>query len=187
MAIISFKGKEPKISEGCFIADNSTIIGDVELGSHSSAWFGTVIRGDVFHIRIGHNTNIQDNSVVHVTTNKFPTLIGNNVTVGHSATLHGCVVNDNVLIGIGSVVTDKSRIGEWSILAAGSVVKPGTNIPSGKLWGGVPSKEIRDINDKEKEWIRELSNNYVRLSTDYLEPNNLSTGSLNKQKGDGIT
>lgn len=170
MTILSFKDKSPKISDSCFIAENSTIIGDVELGSHSSAWFGTVIRGDVFHIRIGQNTNIQDNSVVHVTANKFPTLIGNNVTVGHSVTLHGCVVNDNVLIGIGSVVMDQSTIGEWSILAAGSVVKPGTNIPSGKLWGGVPSKEIRDINDKEKEWIRELSNNYVRLSKDYLEP-----------------
>ena len=183
MAILSFKDKAPKISEDCFIAGNSTIIGDVELGSHSSAWFGTVIRGDVFHIRIGQNTNIQDNSVVHVTTNKFPTLIGNNVTVGHSVTLHGCVVNDNVLIGIGSVVMDQSRIGEWSILAAGSVVKPGTNIPSGKLWGGVPSKEIRDINDKEKDWIKELSNNYVKLSKDYLESNSFHIESPGKQKG----
>src|SRR3954452_24934166 len=124
MPLIPFKNKVPNIKPDCFIAPNSTIIGDVEIGSQSSVWFGTVIRGDVFHIRIGQNTNIQDNSVVHVTANKFPTLIGNNVTVGHSVTLHGCVVNDNVLIGIGSVVMDQCRIGEWSILAAGSVVKP---------------------------------------------------------------
>jgi gamma-carbonic anhydrase len=183
MTILSFKDKTPKISEDCFIAENSTVIGDVEINSHSSVWFGTVIRGDVFHIRIGQNTNIQDNSVVHVTANRFTTLIGNNVTVGHSVTLHGCVVNDNVLIGIGSIVMDQCRIGEWSILAAGSVVKPGTNIPSGKLWGGIPSKEIRDINDKEKEWIKELSNNYVRLSKDYLESRNFHIRQLNKQKG----
>ena len=183
MTILSFKNKTPKISEDCFIAENSTVIGDVEMNSHSSVWFGTVIRGDVFHIRIGQNTNIQDNSVVHVTANRFPTLIGNNVTVGHSVTLHGCVVNDNVLIGIGSIVMDQCRIGEWSMLAAGSVVKPRTNIPSGKLWGGIPSKEIRDINDKEKEWIKELSNNYVRLSKDYLESSNFHIRQLNKQKG----
>ena len=144
------------------------IIGDVEIGSQSSVWFGTIVRGDVFYIRVGSNTNIQDNSVVHVTTNKYPTIIGNNVTIGHSVTLHGCSISDNSLIGIGSVVLDQCEVGEWSIIAAGSMVKPNTKIPSGKLWGGLPAKEIRDINDNEREWIKELSNNYVELSKRYL-------------------
>jgi gamma-carbonic anhydrase len=168
MTIQSFKKKIPKIGNDCFIAENSMIIGEVEIGSQSSVWFGAVIRGDVFQIKIGCNTNIQDNSIVHVTTNKFPTLIGDNVTVGHSVTLHGCTIGNNVLVGIGSIILDQSEIGEWSIVAAGSVLKPGTIIRPGKLWGGLPAKEIRDINDAERRWIQELSNNYVRLSKEYL-------------------
>lgn len=119
------------------------------------------------HIRIGNETNIQDNSVVHVTKNKNPTIVGSNVTIGHSVTLHGCTVKDHVLVGIGSIVMDQVDIEEWSIIAAGSVVKPGTKIPSGKLWGGLPAKEIRDINEDEKQWIRELALNYVKLSREY--------------------
>ena len=168
MSLLPFKNKIPRINSDCFIAPNSMIIGDVEIGSMSSVWFGTVVRGDVFNIRVGSNTNIQDNSVVHVTTDKYPTIIGNNVTIGHSVILHGCSIFDNSLIGIGSVVLDQCEIEEWSIIAAGSMVKPGTKIASGKLWGGLPAKEIRDINDKEREWIAELSNNYVKLSRQYL-------------------
>ncbi len=168
MPLLSFKNKSPNIKSDCFIAPNATIIGDVEIGTQSSVWFGTVIRGDVFHIRIGSNTNIQDNSVVHVTTNKYSTTIGNNVTIGHSVTLHGCSIKDNALIGIGSIVMDQSEIEEWSIIAAGSVLKPGTKVPSGKLWGGTPAKELRDLNKTEREWIKELSNNYTRLSREYL-------------------
>jgi carbonic anhydrase/acetyltransferase-like protein (isoleucine patch superfamily) len=168
MHLLSFKNKSPNIKSDCFIAPNATIIGDVEIGTQSSVWFGTVIRGDVFHIRIGSNTNIQDNSVVHVTTNKYSTTIGNNVTIGHSVTLHGCSIKDNALIGIGSIVMDQSEIEEWSIIAAGSVLKPGTKVPSGKLWGGTPAKELRDLNKTEREWIKELSNNYTRLSREYL-------------------
>jgi carbonic anhydrase/acetyltransferase-like protein (isoleucine patch superfamily) len=171
MSILPFKNKVPKINPDCFIAHNSTIIGDVEIDSQSSIWFGTVIRGDVFNIRIGCKTNIQDNSVVHVTTNKYPTLIGNQVTIGHSVTLHGCTIDDNVLVGIGSIIMDKTEIGEWSIIAAGSVVKPGTKIPSGKLWGGLPAKEIRNIDEKEIEWIKELSRNYIDLSKEYTSSN----------------
>ena len=168
MPLLSFKDKAPNIKSDCFIAPNATIIGDVEIGAQSSVWFGTVIRGDVFHIRIGCNTNIQDNSVIHVTTNKHSTTIGNNVTIGHSVTLHGCSIKDNVLIGIGSIVMDQSEIGEWSIIAAGSVLKPGTKVPSGKLWGGIPAKEIRDLNENEIEWIKQLSNNYINLAKEYL-------------------
>ncbi|MDQ4072892.1 MAG: gamma carbonic anhydrase family protein [Thermoproteota archaeon] len=171
MPILSYKNKTPKLGHGCFIAPNSTIIGDVKMGSLSSSWFGTVIRADVFHIRIGSNTNIQDNTVVHVTTNKYSTIIGNNVTVGHSVTLHGCTISDNALIGIGSIVMDRCEIGEWSILAAGSVLKPGTKIPSGELWGGLPAKEIRKVDENERTWIKELSDNYVKLSTEYLYNN----------------
>jgi carbonic anhydrase/acetyltransferase-like protein (isoleucine patch superfamily) len=168
MAVLSFNAKRPKVSQECFLAPSSTVIGDVEIGSQSSIWFGSIVRGDVFHIRIGNETNIQDNSVVHVTSNKNPTLIGNRVTVGHSVTLHGCSIKDHVLIGIGSVVMDQSEIEEWSIVAAGSVVKPGTKIPSGKLWGGLPAKEVRDINAEERAWIEDLARNYVNLSRQYL-------------------
>lgn len=168
MVVLSFNDKRPKISQDCFLASSSMVIGDVEIGSKSSIWFGSVIRGDVFHIRIGQETNIQDNSVIHVTSNKNPTLIGNRVTVGHSVTLHGCTVNDHVLVGIGSIVMDQSEIGQWSILAAGSVVIPGTIIPSGKLWRGLPAKEIRDLNEGEMEWIEDLASNYVKLSRQYM-------------------
>jgi carbonic anhydrase/acetyltransferase-like protein (isoleucine patch superfamily) len=172
MSIITFKNKTPSISPDCFIAPTSTIIGDVQIGSQSSVWFGSVIRGDVFDIKIGNNTNIQDNSVIHVTTNKHATLIGNNVTIGHSVTLHGCLIKDNTLIGIGAIVMDQSEIDEWSIIAAGSVLKPGSKVPSGKLWGGAPAKEIRNITDKEREWINELSINYINLSKEYISNNN---------------
>ncbi len=171
MPILPYKNKMPKIASDCFVATNSTIVGDVEMGSRSSSWFGTVIRADVFHIRIGYNTNIQDNTVIHVTTNKYPTIIGNNVTVGHSVTLHGCTISDNTLIGIGSIVMDQCEIGEWSILAAGSVLKPGTKVPSGKLWGGLPAKEIREVDEGERDWIKELSSNYVKLSAEYMHNN----------------
>ncbi len=172
MTIISFRNKTPKFGQNCFIAENSTVIGDVEIGSHSSIWFGSVLRGDVFYIRVGNNTNIQDNSVVHVTSNRYPTIIGNNVTIGHSATVHGCTISNNVLIGIGSIMMDKSTIGEYSILAAGSIVKPETNIPSGKLWGGLPAKEIRNIHENEIKWIDDLSKKYVELSVEYLNQSN---------------
>jgi carbonic anhydrase/acetyltransferase-like protein (isoleucine patch superfamily) len=168
MPVLTFNSKKPKISQDCFLAPSSTVIGDVEIGSCSSIWFGTILRGDVMQIRIGSETNIQDNSVIHVTTNKNPTLVGNEVTVGHSVTLHGCTVKDHVLVGIGSIVMDQSEIEEWSILAAGSVVKPGTKIPSGKMWGGLPAKEIRDINEGEKRWIEDLARNYVKLSRQYI-------------------
>lgn len=168
MPVLPFRGHIPKIKSDCFIAPTAMIIGDVEIGSQSSVWFGTVIRGDVFYIRIGCNTNIQDNSVIHVRTNRYPTIIGNNVTIGHSVTLHACSIKDNVLVGIGSIVMDQSEIAEWSILAAGSVLNPGTKIPSGKLWGGIPAKEIRDITEKEREWIKELFNNYISMSKEYL-------------------
>lgn len=168
MSVLKFNNKKPMISRDSFLAPSSMIIGDVEIGSCSSIWFGTVIRGDVMHIRIGNETNIQDNGVVHVTSNKNPTVVGNCVTVGHSVILHGCTVKDHVLVGIGSIVMDQAEIEEWSIVAAGSVVKPGTKIPSGKLWGGLPAKEIRDINKGEKRWIRELAHNYVKLSREYI-------------------
>lgn len=136
MIVLSFNDKTPVVGNECFLAPSCTVIGDVEIGSKSSIWFGSVVRGDVFHIRIGNETNIQDNSVVHVTSNKNPTIIGNRVTVGHSVTLHGCTIKDNVLVGIGAVIMDQSEVDEWSIVAAGSILKPGTRIPSGTLWGG---------------------------------------------------
>lgn len=168
MPVITFKNKTPKINPDCFISSTSTIIGDVQIGSQSSVWFGSVLRGDVFNIKVGSNTNIQDNSVIHVTANKYATNIGNNITIGHSVTLHGCTIKDNSLIGIGSVIMDQSEVDEWSIIAAGSVLKPQTKVPSGKLWGGAPAKELRDITEKERQWIKELSINYTKLSKEYM-------------------
>lgn len=170
MSVLSFNDKRPVVNNECFLAPSCIVIGDVEIGSKSSVWFGCVVRGDVFHIRIGKETNIQDNSVVHVTSHKNPTIIGNRVTVGHSVTLHGCTLKDHVLVGIGAVVLDQSEVGEWSIVAAGSIVKPGTRIPPGTLWGGSPAKEIRHLTQQERTWIEDLASSYVDLSRQYLHP-----------------
>ncbi|HEY7110089.1 MAG TPA: gamma carbonic anhydrase family protein [Nitrososphaeraceae archaeon] len=174
MSVLSFNDKRPVVNSECFLAPSCMVIGDVEIGSKSSVWFGCVVRGDVFHIRIGKETNLQDNSVVHVTSNKNPTIIGNRVTVGHSVTLHGCTLKDHVLVGIGAVVMDQSEVGEYSIVAAGSIVKPGTIMPSGTLWGGLPAKEIRDLTLQERTWIEDLASNYVNLSRQYLHQDKMT-------------
>lgn len=167
--ILPFKGSYPVIAPNAFVAPNATVIGDVEIGEDASIWFGAVVRGDVFHIRIGKRSNIQDNSVIHVTTGKHATLIGEEVTIGHSVTLHGCTIHDRALVGMGTVILDEAVIGEESIIGAGSLVTPGTVIPPRTLALGSPCRVKRPLSEEELAWVRYSGTHYVKLSKVYLE------------------
>ena len=169
MAVIKpYKGKLPKIHPSVYLSDNVYVIGDVEIGEDSSLWFGTVVRGDVNYIRIGKRTNIQDNSVVHVTHDTHPTLIGDNVTVGHRVILHGCTLKNNILVGMGAVVMDGVQIEDYVLIGAGALVTPNKKIPSGVLVAGVPAKVIRDLKEEEIKLIEESAENYVSYKNEYL-------------------
>lgn len=160
LKLIPYLNTFPRIDESVFLASGSKIIGDVEIGRNSSVWYDTVIRGDVNYVKIGERTNIQDNSMLHVTNQKFPLIIGDKVTIGHSVSLHGCVIKNLSLIGIGSTVLDGAIIEEFSMVAAGSLVKPGFIVPSGKLVAGVPAKVIRDLSKEELEEFEISANRY---------------------------
>ncbi|MSP16723.1 MAG: gamma carbonic anhydrase family protein [Myxococcales bacterium] len=169
MALLrSFEGITPVVGEGTFLADTAVLVGDVQVGARSSIWFGAVLRGDVFHIRIGDETSIQDQTVIHVTHGQSPTLIGNRVTIGHAVTLHGCVVRDRCLIGMGATLLDHAEIGERSIVAAGALVTPGTRIPPGTLALGSPARPKRDLTAEELAWLETSADHYVELSRRYL-------------------
>ncbi|MGV8090469.1 MAG: gamma carbonic anhydrase family protein [Mangrovibacterium sp.] len=146
MALIkTLLGKTPKIGENCFLADNATIIGDVEIGDNCSIWFNTVLRGDVHYIKIGNNTNIQDGAIVHGTYKKSPTIIGNNVIIAHGAIIHGCTIHDNAMIGMNAVILDNVEIESDTIIAAGSVVTKGSKVEGGSVYAGIPAKKIKNI------------------------------------------
>lgn len=170
--ITSYKGISPQIAGSAFVAAGAQIIGDVHIGAHSSVWFNCVLRGDCYHIRIGEHTNIQDNTVIHVTQGRFATIIGDYVTVGHSAVLHGCTVKDRCLIGIGAIVLDDVTIGEESFIAAGSLVTPGTAIPPRSMVMGAPAKVRRQVTDEEVERINEHWRHYVEYKSQYLAEGN---------------
>ena len=166
MLIKSVNGKSPSIPEDCYVAENATIIGDVTMGQSCSVWFNTVIRGDVHFIKIGNKVNIQDGAVIHCTYQKHPTTIGNNVSIGHNAIVHGCTVHDNVLIGMGAIVMDNCVIESNSIVAAGSVVTQNTVVESGSIYAGVPAKKVKDIDQSEFAGeISRIANNYVMYSS----------------------
>jgi carbonic anhydrase/acetyltransferase-like protein (isoleucine patch superfamily) len=170
MLIKSVNGKSPAIPEDCYIAENATIVGDVSLGENCSVWFNAVIRGDVNFITIGNKVNIQDGAVIHCTYEKHPTIIGNNVSIGHNAIVHGCVIHDNVLIGMGAIVMDNCVIESNSIVAAGAVVTQNTVVQSGSIWAGVPAKKVKDINQSDFAGeINRISNNYVMYSSWFKE------------------
>lgn len=159
-------GKSPLIPDDCYVAENATIIGDVTFGSSCSVWFNAVIRGDVHYIKIGNKVNIQDGAVIHCTYQKHPTVIGDNVSIGHNAIVHGCTVQDNVLIGMGAIVMDNCVIESNSIIAAGAVVTQNTIIESGTIYAGVPAKKVKDINKSDFAGeIQRISNNYVMYSS----------------------
>ncbi len=169
MAVVKpYRGIFPKIHPSVYLSDNVFVIGDVEIGEDSSVWFGSVVRGDVNYIRIGRRTNIQDNSVVHVTHDTHPTVIGDNVTVGHRVILHGCTLGNNILVGMGAIIMDGVEIEDFVLVGAGALVTPNKKIPSGVLVAGVPAKIIRDLREEEIELIKESAENYVRYKNEYL-------------------
>jgi carbonic anhydrase/acetyltransferase-like protein (isoleucine patch superfamily) len=155
----------PSFGKDVFIAPNATIVGNVITGDACSFWFNAVVRGDVNYIKMGDKVNVQDNAVIHGTYEKSPTTIGNNVSIGHSAIVHGCTIHDNVLIGMGAIVMDQAVIGSNSIIAAGAVVLEGTVVPEGCIYAGVPAKKVKDISpDKITGEIERIANNYVKYS-----------------------
>ncbi len=164
--ILPVKGILPQFGKNCFLAENSTVVGDVIMGDDCSIWFNTVIRGDVNSIRIGNKVNIQDGAVLHCTYEKTKVYLGNNVSVGHNAIVHGCKVNDNVLIGMGAIIMDNCEIGSNTIIAAGAVVTEGTIVPSGCIFAGVPAKKIKDISEELINGeINRIANNYLMYSS----------------------
>ena len=170
MIIKTVNNKTPQIPSDCFIAENATIIGDVSFGENCSVWYNAVIRGDVNSIKIGNKVNIQDGAVVHCTYEKHATIIGNNVSVGHNAIVHGCTVHDNVSIGMGAIVMDNCIINSNAIVAAGAVVTQNTVIESGSIWAGVPAKKVKDIDASNFAGeIERISTNYVMYSSWFKE------------------
>jgi carbonic anhydrase/acetyltransferase-like protein (isoleucine patch superfamily) len=167
--IFTYKEFSPKIGKNVFLAPGSKIIGNVEIGDDSSVWYNTVVRGDVHYIKIGKLTNIQDGSVLHVTSNKYPLNIGNKVTVGHSVNLHGCTIKDLSLISIGAIILDGAIVEEGSMVASGAVVVPNFVVPSGKLAAGIPARIIRELTDEEIKEIENLAFKYKRYSEETIK------------------
>ncbi|WMI66983.1 gamma carbonic anhydrase family protein [Aestuariibaculum sp. YM273] len=163
-------GKSPHIPEDCYISENATIVGDVTMGEECSVWFNAVIRGDVHYIKMGKKVNVQDGAVIHATYQTAPTNIGNNVSIGHNALVHGCTIHDNVLIGMGSIVMDDCVIESNSIIAAGAVLTQNTHVESGSIYAGVPAKKIKDISQELiSGQIDRIANNYVKYSSWFKE------------------
>jgi len=159
--ILPVKNKFPQLGSNCFIAPNATIVGDVTMGISCSVWFNAVIRGDVNTITIGDHTNIQDGAVIHATYEKASTTIGNRVSVGHNAIVHGCILHDHVLIGMGAIVMDNVIVQEYCIIAAGAVVLENTKCESGYIYAGTPAKKIKPITDVQRALLDKLPDNYV--------------------------
>ena len=170
--ILEVLGKIPKFGKQCFVAPNATIVGDVDMGDDCSIWFNAVIRGDVNSIKMGNKVNVQDGAVIHCTFEKNATIIGNNVSIGHNALVHGCTIMDNVLIGMGSIVMDKCIVHSNSIIAAGAVVLEGTVVEAGSIYAGVPAKKIKDISqDLISGEIDRIAHNYTKYAA-WFDKNN---------------
>ncbi len=167
--IRSYQGHLPQIPSSCYVDVSAQLIGDVALGEHSSVWMNAVLRGDVNSIRVGSRSNVQDCAVLHGQRHVYPVIVGDWVTIGHNATVHGCVVEDAVLIGMGARVLNNSRIGEGSIIAAGAVVPENTVVPPRTLWAGVPAKLRRELSDKDHALILEYAQNYLDYTEFYLK------------------
>lgn len=169
MGVLSYKDMFPRLGEDVLIAPGAWVIGDVTIGDRSSVWFNTIVRGDVHYIRIGSETNIQDNSTLHVTEGRFSLEMGDRITVGHRAVVHGCIVEDDCLIGMGAVIMDGARVGKGSLVAAGAVVPPGLIIPPGSMVMGVPAKVVRPLEEADNRLICESAKHYVELAGEYLK------------------
>jgi len=166
--IRTFQGIKPTIDGSAFIEETAVVIGDVVIGEQSSVWFNTVIRGDVHYIRIGNRTNVQDLCVIHVAHDTYPTIVGDDVTVGHHVVLHGCTIQDRVLVGMGAIIMDGALIGEDSVVGAGALITEHTIIPPKSVVLGAPEKVKRAVTEKELAWIRESAQNYVSYARQYL-------------------
>ena len=170
MILRELNGKKPQFGEDCFFAENSVVVGEVTMGDQCSVWYNAVIRGDVHYIKMGNKVNVQDGAVIHATYQKYPTNIGNNVSIGHNALVHGCTVHDNVLIGMGAIVMDDCVVESNSIIAAGAVLTKGTHVPSGTIFAGVPAKKVKDISEELISGeIDRIANNYVKYAGWYKE------------------
>jgi carbonic anhydrase/acetyltransferase-like protein (isoleucine patch superfamily) len=170
MLLKSVRGCTPSYGINCFFAENATLIGDVILGDDVSVWFQAVVRGDVNSIRVGNKVNIQDGVVIHATYETAATEIGNNVSIGHNAIVHGCTLHDNVLVGMGSIVMDHCEIGSNSIIAAGAVVTQNTIVPPGSIYAGIPARKIKDIDpDLQQNEIERIAKNYILYASWFKE------------------
>jgi carbonic anhydrase/acetyltransferase-like protein (isoleucine patch superfamily) len=167
MALIkSVNGKHPSWGKDCYFAENSTVVGEVSMGDQCSVWFNAVIRGDVHYIRMGDKVNVQDGAIIHCTYQKAPTEIGNNVSIGHNAIVHGCTIHDNVLIGMGAIVMDGVVVESNSLIAAGAIVLEGTVVESGSVMAGVPAKKVKEVSkDLFEGEINRIANNYILYSS----------------------
>ncbi|MFJ1438504.1 gamma carbonic anhydrase family protein [Capnocytophaga canimorsus] len=165
MILKKIKGKIPTFGEDCYFAENSVITGDVVLGSQCTLWYNAVIRGDVNSIRIGNKVNVQDGAVIHATYQKYATTIGDNVSIGHNAIVHGCTIGDNVLIGMGSIVMDGCIVESNSIIAAGAVLTQHTHVQVGSIYAGVPAKKVKEMSEEQIKIISQTADNYVKYAS----------------------
>ncbi|SDK86294.1 Carbonic anhydrase or acetyltransferase, isoleucine patch superfamily [Catalinimonas alkaloidigena] len=165
--IIPLRGTQPQFGKSCFLAENATIVGDVVMGDECSVWFNAVVRGDVHRIRIGHRTNIQDGAIIHCTYQKAPTIIGDEVSIAHSAIVHGCTLGNNVLVGMGAIVMDHAVVGDGAIIAAGAVVLAGTEIPAGTLYAGMPARLVKEVSEAQKAQFAQTARNYLMYARWY--------------------
>ncbi len=167
MALIKeVNGKSPRIPSDCYLSENATVVGEVEVGKECSIWFNAVIRGDVNYIKIGDRVNVQDGAVIHCTYKKHPTIIGNNVSIGHNAIVHGCTIHDNVLVGMGAIVMDNCVVNSQVIIAAGSVVTQNSILEANSIYAGVPAKKVKELDESNfKTEIERIANNYVLYSS----------------------
>jgi len=166
MALVrELKGKKPQFGENCFLAETAVVIGDVVMGDDCSIWYNAVLRGDVHYIKMGNKVNVQDNAMIHCTYQKSPTTIGNNVSIGHNAVVHGCTIHDNVLIGMGAIVMDDAVIHEGSVIAAGAVVLARTVVEPNSIYAGMPARKVKDIGEEMKGVIKRTADNYPFYAT----------------------
>ncbi len=175
---LAYRNVLPQIGNDVFIAPGAGVIGDVIIGERSSIWFNTVVRGDVNYIRIGSHTSVQDNSTLHVTAPRFPLLIGDRVVIGHKALVHGCVIEDESLIGMGAIILDGCKIGGGSIVAAGALLPPGFEVPPGSLVMGAPAKIRRKVDDSDQELIRRSWSHYSEMAFEYFKSGSAIAGEV---------
>lgn len=177
MAIIkTVNGIAPKFGNNCYLADNATVLGDVVMGDDCSVWFTSVVRGDVHYIRMGNKVNVQDGAIIHCTYQKAPVNIGNNVSIGHRAIVHGCTIEDNVLIGMGAIVMDHAVVKKNSVIAAGAIVLENTIVEEGSIYAGIPAKKVKEVDKENFQYLIErISNNYVMYSSWFKESDDIET------------